>query len=141
MLKSLSVVLLSFVLLLGSVTPTHAASPAMRKALVIGKAAAYGLGAGLVVGLASQVINSNTKNIFLGGSLGMYAGIGLGLYLLMTAPTADEGYEGPDTYDDFPGWQDEGASLLHQQKIKPVNQNQLALAEMSQPQFAVTLPF
>lgn len=67
---------------------------------IVGKSAMYGAGGGLVVGLASQVFKKKTKNIFLFGSLGMYAGILLGVYIISTsrAPTP---YEGPDTYEDY----------------------------------------
>lgn len=86
--------------------PAAAASVSTRKAIIVGKAALYGLGGGLVVGLASQVFKKRTKNIFVGGSLGMYAGILTGVYLVMSAGGKDDStdYEGPDTYEDFTGW-------------------------------------
>ena len=82
----------------------EARSSTTRKAIVVGKAALYGLGGGLVIGLASQVISKNTRNIFIGGSLGMYAGIATGLYLVLTAGSGPKEYEGPDTCEDFSGW-------------------------------------
>jgi hypothetical protein len=75
-----------------------------RKAIIVGKAALYGLGGGLVIGLASQVVKKRTKNIFVAGSLGMYAGIATGLYLIFSAGSGVKEYEGPDTYEDFSGW-------------------------------------
>ncbi len=60
----------------------------------------YGAGGGLVVGLASQVFKKKTKNIFMFGSLGMYAGILLGVYIVSTSRTPTP-YEGPDTYEDY----------------------------------------
>lgn len=81
-----------------------AATVTGRKALVVGRAALYGLGGGLVVGLASQVFKKRVKNIFVGGSLGMYAGIITGVYLVATAGSNPKEYEGPDTYEDFSGW-------------------------------------
>jgi hypothetical protein len=71
-----------------------------KRAKVVGKAALYGTGGGLVVGLASQVFKRKTKNIFVFGSLGLYAGIILGIYVVSTSsePTP---YEGPDTYEDY----------------------------------------
>ena len=71
-----------------------------KKTLIVAKGAAFGLGGGLVVGLASQVFKRNSRNIFLFGSLGMYAGMAMGLYLVM-APRGSTPYEGPDTYEDF----------------------------------------
>jgi hypothetical protein len=62
------------------------------------------LGGGLVIGLASQVVKKRTKNIFVAGSLGMYAGIATGLYLIFSAGSGVKEYEGPDTYEDFSGW-------------------------------------
>ncbi len=67
---------------------------------IVGKAAMYGAGGGLVVGLASQVFKKKTKNIFMFGSLGMYAGILLGVYIISTSRTPTP-YEGPDTYEDY----------------------------------------
>lgn len=71
-----------------------------KRAKVVGKAALYGFGGGLVVGVASQAFKKKEKNIFLFGSLGLYAGIALGIYIVATSrgPTP---YEGPDTYEDY----------------------------------------
>ncbi len=67
---------------------------------IVAKSALYGFGGGLVVGLASQVFKKKAKNIFMFGSLGLYAGIFLGIYVLTTS-SGPAPYEGPDTYDDF----------------------------------------
>lgn len=96
------VLFLAFAYMLPQVAEARSATA--RKAIIVGKAALYGLGGGLVIGLASQVVNNKTKNIFIGGSLGMYAGILTGLYLVMTAGNGAKEYEGPDTYEDFSGW-------------------------------------
>jgi hypothetical protein len=71
-----------------------------KRVKVVAKSAVYGLGGGLVVGLASQVFQRKTKNIFMFGSLGMYAGIILGIYVVSTS-SGPRPYEGPDTYEDF----------------------------------------
>jgi hypothetical protein len=71
-----------------------------KRALIVGKAALYGAGGGLVVGLASQVFKKKGKNIFLFGSLGMYAGIILGIYVISSS-RGPAPYEGPDTYEDY----------------------------------------
>src|SRR4051794_3842837 len=71
-----------------------------KKTTVVAKAAAFGAGGGLIVGLASQVVKKKSKNIFLAGSLGLYTGIFMGIYLV-TAPKGATPYEGPDTYDDY----------------------------------------
>ena len=71
-----------------------------KRAKVVAKAAIFGFGGGLVVGLASQVFKKKSKNVFLFGSLGMYAGILLGLYVITTTKTPAP-YQGPDTYEDF----------------------------------------
>lgn len=70
-----------------------------KKAAVVGKCAFFGWSGGLVVGVASQAFKKNTKNVFMFGSLGMYVGIGLGLWLVM-APRGSTSYDGPDTYED-----------------------------------------
>jgi len=71
-----------------------------KRVNIVAKSAGYGLVGGLVVGLASQVFQKKVKNIFMFGSLGLYAGILLGIYVVSTSsgPTP---YEGPDTYEDF----------------------------------------
>ena len=87
---------------------TRAASETLtvagKKTVIVAKAAGFGLGGGLVIGLASQVFKKKTKNIFMFGSLGMYAGIGLGLYVV-SAPRGATPYEGPDTYEDYGDYQ------------------------------------
>lgn len=80
--------------------PAEAQSIGTKRAKVVAKAAIFGFGGGLVVGLASQVFKKKPKNIFLFGSLGMYAGILLGLYVITTSKSPTP-YEGPDTYEDF----------------------------------------
>jgi hypothetical protein len=79
---------------------TESLSVAGKRAKVVGKAALYGFGGGLVVGVASQVFKKETKNIFLFGSLGLYAGILLGVYVI-TSSRGPAPYEGPDTYEDY----------------------------------------
>ena len=79
---------------------SEALNTAGKKGKIIAKSALYGFGGGLVVGLASQVFKRETKNIFLFGSLGLYAGIALGLYVI-SSNTGPRPYEGPDTYEDF----------------------------------------
>lgn len=71
-----------------------------KRAKVVGKAAMYGAGGGLVVGVASQVFKKKAKNIFVFGSLGLYAGILLGIYVV-SSPQGPAPYEGPDTYEDY----------------------------------------
>jgi hypothetical protein len=91
---------LSFLFPYNAFAESESLNVAGKRALIVGKAAAYGAGGGLVVGLASQVFKKKGKNIFLFGSLGMYAGIILGIYVISTSsgPTP---YQGPDTYEDY----------------------------------------
>src|SRR3989338_2093072 len=79
---------------------SFAASPTLKKALVVGKAGLWGFAGGFILGLASQAIESNTKNIFKGGSLGLYAGLLAGVYIVATTHALSEDSEGKDTYDD-----------------------------------------
>jgi len=81
-----------------------------KRAKIVGKAALYGFGGGLVVGVASQVFHKKPKNIFMFGSLGMYAGILLGLYVISTSQ-GPAPYEGPDTYEDFNGMNGKASPL------------------------------
>lgn len=67
---------------------------------MVAKSALYGFGGGLVVGVASQVFHKKAKNIFMFGSLGLYAGILLGIYVISTS-SEPRPYEGPDTYEDY----------------------------------------
>jgi hypothetical protein len=84
--------------------------------MIVAKSAIFGLGGGLVVGLASQVFKKNTKNIFLAGSLGMYAGIGLGIYIISSTHAAR--YDGPDTYKDLDDFQN--GSLNQPEKVNTI---------------------
>ncbi|MCO5142058.1 MAG: hypothetical protein M9962_03095 [Oligoflexia bacterium] len=104
MLFFLRALIISF--LISSITPSLATAKsetlttAGKRAKVVAKAAVYGFGGGLIVGVASQVFKRKTKNIFMFGSLGMYAGILLGVYVISTSSTPSP-YEGPDTYEDY----------------------------------------
>jgi hypothetical protein len=64
------------------ITPSHAEADEMRTFLL---SCAYGTMIGAAVGLATVAISddpgAHTQNIAKGASLGLYAGIGLGLYL------------------------------------------------------------
>lgn len=106
MKKLLSAMLVSVLLLVVCAPPARAAateestSVGAKKAKIVAKSALYGFGGGLVVGLASQVFKRKTKNVFLFGSLGLYAGIILGVYVI-TSSHGPAPYEGPDTYEDY----------------------------------------
>ena len=76
------------------------ANVSAKRLKIVAKAGLYGFGGGLVVGMASQVFHKKAKNIFMFGSLGMYAGILLGIYVISTSQ-GPAPYEGPDTYEDF----------------------------------------
>lgn len=90
-----------------------------KRAKLVGKAAAYGAGGGLVVGLASQVFKKKAKNIFLFGSLGLYAGILVGIYVVSTT-RGPSNYDGPDTYEDY------GDFSLRSRNIAPTASGMLA---------------
>lgn len=98
--------IMAMALLFLSAAPARAAedgsslSVTGKRVRIVARSAIYGFGGGLVVGLASQVFQKKPKNIFLFGSLGLYAGIFLGIYVLTTS-SGPAPYEGPDTYDDF----------------------------------------
>ncbi len=106
MKRFLSAMLASTMLFLCTVPAARAAddgstlSVSGKRAKIVAKSAVYGFGGGLVVGLASQVFKKKAKNIFLFGSLGLYAGIILGIYVISTSSNPAP-YQGPDTYEDF----------------------------------------
>jgi hypothetical protein len=93
-----------FASLLFSGTTAHAQSETLnvagKKAKVVGKAAIFGAAGGLIVGAASQVFKRKAKNIFVFGSLGLYSGILLGIYVI-SSHSGPAPYEGPDTYEDY----------------------------------------
>jgi hypothetical protein len=101
MARILSLLLvISFLLPMAAHAENSQLNYAGKRAKIVGKAALYGFGGGLVVGVASQAFKKRAKNVFLFGSLGLYAGIALGIYVISTSrgPTP---YEGPDTYEDY----------------------------------------
>lgn len=56
-----------------------------RKVLLMFKTAGYGAGAGLLVGAATWTMGIGTsRNLMVGASLGLYAGILFGVYILAT---------------------------------------------------------
>ncbi len=65
-----------------------------RKVLLVFKTAGYGAAAGLLVGAATWTLGLGSgRNMFTGASLGLYAGIGLGVYILMTQEERDRRYD------------------------------------------------
>lgn len=101
MKRFISLVLLaSFLALPAHAKPEESLNVTGKRVKVVAKSAAFGMVGGLVVGLASQVFEKKTKNIFMFGSLGLYAGILLGIYVVSTS-SGPQQYEGPDTYEDF----------------------------------------
>lgn len=90
-----------------------------KKTMLVAKAGLFGLGGGLVIGLASQVFKNKPKNIFLAGSLGMYAGIAMGLYIISSSG-GNATYEGPDTYEDYQGRLTPETKFVAQAKESPV---------------------
>ncbi len=122
MKRLISSVLASALLFFATAAPAGAAAPPPppdaapsslsmtgKRAKIVAKSAIYGMGGGFIIGLASQVFKKNTQNIFLFGSLGLYAGIALGVYVISTS-SGPQPYEGPDTYDDF-SWNHSTAPL------------------------------
>ena len=93
-------ILFSMLLPMAAHAESESLNLAGKRTLRVAKAAAYGAGGGLVVGLASQVFKKKAKNIFLFGSLGLYAGILVGIYVISSSHGPST-YEGPDTYEDF----------------------------------------
>lgn len=98
-----------------------------KRVKLVAKSAVYGTGGGLVVGLASQVFKKKTKNIFVFGSLGLYAGILLGVYIVSTSHGTTP-YDGPDTYEDYGDFS----------QLKPVK-SQALLAQEAKSQDAVSM--
>lgn len=103
MQKTLTI-LLAIALFISSAIPASAANETLnttgKRAKIVAKSALYGFGGGLVIGLASQVVKRQTRNVFVCGSLGLYAGIILGLYVINSTGNKSP-YEGPDTYEDY----------------------------------------
>ncbi len=127
------VLILSFLLQVVALPSALAANESLnlagKKTAIVAKAAAFGLGGGLVVGLASQVVKRKTNNIFLAGSLGMYVGIAMGIYIV-TAPKGGTPYDGPDTYEDYGNYQS-GKLLLPEVESKKLADAKSKAAEVS----------
>ncbi len=98
-----------------------------KKVTLMFKTAGYGIAAGLLVGAATWTMGIGTsKNMLTGASLGLYAGIILGGYILLTQndqkssgprnPWAPGRPVGPDDWKDIPEGEIDGASLIFQQK-------------------------
>ena len=62
---------------------------------------AYGAVGGAVVGLATTAFGAKSRNILMGASLGLYAGIGIGLFMVFGPRPVDYYRSGPasDDYD------------------------------------------
>lgn len=134
MIHKISLVLI-FCLLLQGFFSSHAFAAneslnvAGKKTGIVAKAAAFGLGGGLIVGLASQVVKRKAQNIFLAGSLGMYIGIAMGIYIV-TAPKGGTPYDGPDTYEDYGNYQS-GKLILPESDLKKLADAKSKSVELS----------
>lgn len=65
---------------------------------IVTMTAAYGAVGGAIVGLASNAFGAKPRNISIGASLGLYAGIGIGLFIVFSPKTyhekpSDEDYD------------------------------------------------
>lgn len=98
-----------------------------RRLKLMFKTAAYGAGAGALIGGAVTALGvGDARNIFMGASSGMYAGILLAAYIVMTPPDRSESLRqnpyaprrrvGPNDWENE-GWDEED----FQQNMDPYN--------------------
>lgn len=64
----------------------------IKAVLLIG---AYGMAAGTVLGLASYPFTKNPRSVFIGTSVGLYMGIGVGFYYLWDKHNPDSPFRNP----------------------------------------------
>ena len=115
-----------------SATSAHALD---KKVALMFKTAGYGAAAGLLVGAATWTMGGPSRNALIGTSLGLYAGIILGTYILITqddGPKAKSGNPwrpgqpvGPDDWRNEPLGEDDlsqaspDSALKQSVRLKP----------------------
>jgi len=74
---------LSLAMVLGLAVPTRAHAELPRDVKAVLTTSLYGLVGGTVMGVASYPLTGDPKSIFVGSSLGLYLGIGVGIYYIL----------------------------------------------------------
>lgn len=95
--------------LLMALHPSQAKAELPPKAKAFVMVTAYGAGGGALLGLASMAFGTSSRAIAMGASLGLYAGILFGTYVLVTHAQAQSGgynqsspyQDGADDYGDY----------------------------------------
>lgn len=78
-----------------ALTAAHPAYAIDRRLKLVFKTGGYGAAAGVVVGAGTMVLGlGDYRNILMGASLGLYAGILLGAYIILTPPSSDDASAG-----------------------------------------------
>ncbi len=89
-----------------SVSDGSVFTPKVKAFLVV---SGYGAAGGALLGLASMAFGSSGRAIAQGASLGLYAGMIFGAYILMTHNEYDQNYQ---NYDDYPQDYDSGYNTM-----------------------------
>lgn len=119
-------VLTIIVLMIATSTSGSAKSLDPRvKAVIL--TSAYGTIGGAVVGLATTAFGGDENNIFIGASLGLYAGIGIGLFLIFNPRRPKVHETSPDDYDRY---EDEGAMQGAFLNVSPKRKIAFAMPEV-----------
>jgi hypothetical protein len=127
-------IIFSWVMALSMVAMPNTAQAQMDprvKALIT--VAAYGTVGGALLGFASMAFNSNGRAIFQGASLGLYAGIIFGTYIIVSYESKKSGSKDGDYYPDAPPGPYENQS--YQPLLKPQWDAYLALDEQRYNEF------
>jgi len=92
--------LISLFILIALITPQHKAQALDPKAKAFMIISAYGTVGGALLGFASLAFGANSRAIAQGASLGLYAGIGFGAYVISSHGRPSSGYEDEGGYND-----------------------------------------
>jgi uncharacterized membrane protein len=103
--RLLTIAMIAVGLFFGSVPskPAQAMSPQFK---LIAITSGYGAVAGALLGVASLAFGAESDAIFVGASLGLYTGLGVGTYMVLTepAPPAQKSYPEDDYFSSDAGF-------------------------------------
>jgi len=117
---NIRILVVLFIMLMGFLAAPRAQAQMDPRVKALATVAAYGTVGGALLGAASMAFWSNGRAVFQGASLGLYAGIIFGSYIILTYESRkNRGKDGEDYYPDAPAGPYEQKSFLSRPSWNP----------------------
>jgi hypothetical protein len=112
-----------YIIIICSVFLTNFSFATDSKLKVVGTMSAYGVVGGALLGTASMAFGSDSRSIAKGASLGLYAGLIFGSYVVLSYEMRKRGYSESreDFYPDSKSQYEDGQSNLHLPELENYN--------------------